>query len=176
MTEDSAGWSFAAAREPARFAAALKRGSGGEHARGSDPTSLCGIPEAELTVVRRLFADSRSPDRCCPHCRELAAAAPVPCVQERLHDEVVTAPADPLRARLLDALRNGAEIVIWINGPARDIASYAETERITDGAGAVHRALDSMDHASVARIRQPGGEFVAVLTEHAVPVIAWATG
>lgn len=124
MTENSTGWSFASAREPARFAAAENRDSPQtEHAFRS-PGTLCGIAEEQVIVYRHLFEATNI--RACPSCREQGATVPAaPCAQERLHNRVLSAAPGHLRARLLDTLRNGAEISIWVNGPASAIAWHA---------------------------------------------------
>lgn len=173
MTEDGKGWSFASAREPARFPAAENRGSPqAEHAFRS-PATLCGIPEQQVNLYRHLFRPGNI--RACPRCCEQAAAAPAtPCAQERLHDSVLTAAPGLLRARLLDTLRNGAEISIWVNGPASAIAPHAHPGRITDGAEAARELLATHDRIGIARVPQPSGEFIVLLPQHADPVITFA--
>ncbi|GII04208.1 hypothetical protein [Planobispora takensis] len=175
MTADNEGWSFASAREPARFAAAEHRRSPeAEHALGADQATLCGIPEAQLDIHRHLF---RTDDpRACPRCRQRAAAAPsVACAQERLHDKVLTAAPGALRTWLLNVLRDGAEIGIWISGPADRIAIHAHADRITDGAETVKNLLATHDRIGIARVVQPFGEFIVLLPEHTGPIIAWTT-
>ncbi|WP_068904614.1 hypothetical protein [Planomonospora sphaerica] len=91
--------------------------------------------------------------RACARCSELAAAAPtVPSSQERLHDEVLTSAPGPLRTRLLDALRNGAAITMWVRGPADKLAFYVRLDRITDGAAAVKALLATRDRLGLARV------------------------
>jgi hypothetical protein len=167
------GWSFDSAREPARFAAAKENGpSQTEHAFRSAAT-LCGLPEEQVAVYRHLFRPDGS--RACPRCREFAAAAPtVPCVQERLHDRVVTAAPGALRSQLIDALRSGAGVPIWINGPADKVSGYARLDRITDGAETIRDLFTVPDRTGVARVAHPSGEFIVILPEHSVPVIAFA--
>lgn len=175
MTGDSAGWSFASAREPAGFGAAEhRRFPEQEHAFGAHRATLCGIPEAQLDVYLHYFQPEDV--RACPRCREKAAAVPtVPCSQERLHDSVLAAAPGPLRTRLLDALRTGAQIDIWISGPANRIAVYAHADHITDEAQAVTDLLATHDHMSIARVVQPSGQFIVLLPQHTVPIIVWAT-
>lgn len=172
MTENSTGWSFASAREPARFAAAENRDSPQtEHAFRS-PGTLCGIPEEQVIVYRHLFRANNI--RACPSCREQAATVPaVPCAQERLHNRVLSAAPGHLRTRLLDWLRNGAEISIWVNGPASAIAWHARPDRITDGAETARELLATHDRIGIARVAQPSGEFIVLLPQHADPVIAF---
>ncbi|PJN28014.1 hypothetical protein CG736_07440 [Kitasatospora sp. CB02891] len=67
--------SFTAARGPARFAACEEDGVPGvEHAAGARGT-LCGIPDARITVYRRLFVPRRLPTlrgrRSCGRCRDI---------------------------------------------------------------------------------------------------------
>jgi hypothetical protein len=168
------GWSFASAREPARFAAAEESGSSqAEHAFQS-PATLCGIPDAQVVVYRYLFSLGRV--HACPRCRERASAAPtLPSAQERLHDKVLTAPPGPLKGLLLEALRAGARITIWVNGPGT-VAKYARVAAITDGAAAVEHLLASRDPVGVARVAQASGEFIVVLPQQADPIIAFAAG
>jgi hypothetical protein len=174
MTGDGRRWSFASAREPARFGAAEhRRFPEAEHALGPHHATLCGIPESRLVVYLHHFRPDDA--RACGRCREKAAAAPtVPCGQERLHDQVLTAGPEPLRTHLLDALRSGAKIAIWIHGPAKKMAPYARLDRITDGAEAVKELLATRDSISVARVVQPAGEFIVLLPQHTRPIIAWA--
>ncbi|MGW4793239.1 hypothetical protein ACWEPC_12605 [Nonomuraea sp. NPDC004297] len=160
-------------RHRRRFAAAEHRRSPeAEHAMGAHAT-LCGIPAKQIVVYRHLFRTSGA--RACPCCSERAAAAPtVPCGQERLHDKVLTAVPSPLRTRLLNALRNGAPIAIWIDGPADGVAVHAHLDHITDGAEAVKDLLATHDPIGIARVTQPSGEFIVLLPQHTDPVIAWA--
>lgn len=172
MKENGAGWSFASAREPARFAAASENDgpTGTEHAF-QPPATLCGIPAEKVSVCRHLF---RHGSRACPRCRELAAAAPtVPCAQELLHAKVLAAAPGPLRTQLLDALAGGAEITMWVTGPAAQVAAYASADRITRGAGAVRTPLSSRDRIGIARVTVPSGEFLVVLPERDAPGIAF---
>ena len=87
---------------------------------------------------------------------------------------VLTAAPGPLRTRLLQVLRSGAEISIWINGPANRIARYAHSDRITEGAEAVLDLLASRDRIGVARVAHAAGEFIVVLPRRAAPIIAFA--
>jgi hypothetical protein len=175
VTGDSAGWSFASAREPARFSAAVQNGFPDvEHAAGIRAT-LCGIPKEQVVIYRHLFSTSST--KACPHCREQAAAAPTqPCTQEQLYDKVLTAAPGQLRDDLLGALRGGARISIWINGPASQIVRhYARPDHITHGANAVQALLTSGDRIGIARVTAtPSGEFVVVLSENEAPFIAFA--
>ncbi|MEV5576877.1 hypothetical protein AB0L06_43220 [Spirillospora sp. NPDC052269] len=181
MAED---WSFASAREPAQFSMAGHRDSPEfDHAVATTGetffcglpkrATLCGIPEEELEVYLYLFeADA---DRACPQCRIRAVSAPNrPCGQERLHDLVLAAGPDTLRSRLLNALRTGAGIRIWVIGPANGVAAHAHLDLISEGRDALRPLLVGQSQVGVARVAQPGGEFVVVLPEDAEPVIARA--
>jgi hypothetical protein len=79
-----------------------------------------------------------------------------------------------LWTRLLDALRTGAEINIWINGPADKIAPYAHLDQITDGAEIVQGLLSTHDPIGIARVAQLSGEFIVLLPQHTGPIIAFA--
>lgn len=178
MTEDHAEWSFATARQAATFTAAQEPGHPHtDHAIGSDGT-LCGIPRDRVVLYRHLFSVGGSV-AACPRCRELAAAAPtVPCGQERLHDLVLAAEPGRLRTELLEALRSGANISIWINGSNRAMAFYACLEHITDGAETVREVLSTgtseQERIGVARVTVPSGEFIVLLPQRADPIIAFA--
>ena len=173
--DGGAGWSFASAREPARFAAAEESDPPQAEHAFQPPATLCGIPEARVVLYRHLFKPA-SP-RACPRCREEAAAAPpLPSAQERLHDKALTAPPGPLQGLLLDALRSGARIIIWVNGPGTVVARHARVAAITDGAAAVEHLLASRDPVGIARVAQASGEFIVVLPQHADPIIAFAAG
>ncbi|MEU1725966.1 hypothetical protein [Nonomuraea sp. NPDC005692] len=134
--------------------------------------TLCGIPAEQIVVYRHHFRTSSA--QACPRCKRAAAVSTVPCGQERLHDKVLTAVPGPLRTRLLNALRNGAPIAIWVNGPADRVAVHAHLDHITDGAEAVKDLLAAHDPIGIARVAQPSGEFVVLLPQHTDPVIAWA--
>jgi hypothetical protein len=113
------------------------------------PATLCGIPQERVVVYRHLFGFSRA--RACLRCREQAAAAATQRSRERLHDKIVAAAPGPLRDQLLDALRSGAEITIWVNGPAGTVVrQYARLDRIAHGAEAVQALLTSGDRIGIA--------------------------
>ncbi|MFC5188148.1 hypothetical protein [Actinomadura harenae] len=178
------GWSFASAREPAKFGCAEQRDSPEvEHARTSTADSffcglpravtLCGLAEEEFVAILRHFEPDA--EHACPRCRAEALSAPtVPCGQERLYDRVLEAAPSPLLTRLLQALCTGAELGIWINGPAEMQAIYAHLDRITEGRDALLPLLTGRDYVGVARVSHPTGEFIVVLPESNKPVIAWA--
>ena len=176
VTADSPGWSFASAREAATFTAAYESGSTQTLHAFDGSGTLCGLPEERVEVIRTLFWPGTAD--ACPVCSERAASAPtVPSSQELLHDKVLTAAPGPLRDRLLDALRGGATIAIWVNGPAdRVVVHYAQPDRITHEAEAVSNLHSSGGRLGVARVGDASGEFVVVLPEDGPPVIAFAAG
>jgi hypothetical protein len=172
---DREGWSFAAARVPAEFAAAVYPPTPElEHALGNTVT-LCGIAEEHVVVYRHLFAPETA--SACPICRQQAASAPLkPCVQERLHELVLAADAGPMRESLLDALRQGAEITFWINGPAASLARYyVQLDQIGEGSAAVVAALSTNEPVGLAKVEHRHGQFIVVLPEQEPPQIAHAT-
>ncbi|MGW0215807.1 hypothetical protein ACWDXH_15585 [Micromonospora chokoriensis] len=172
---DQEGWSFAAARVPAEFGAAVCPLTAGlEHAWGGEET-LCGLVEDQVELYRHLF--DREDASACPTCRQQAAVAPTwPCGQERLHDRVLAAAAGPLREELLDALRRGAEIKLWINGPAAGLAKhYARLDRIVEGGPALVAALSVNGSVGLARVEHGPWQFVVVLPDKGAPLIARAT-
>ncbi|WP_067829169.1 hypothetical protein [Actinomadura kijaniata] len=178
------GWSFASARQPARFGCAEQRDAPEiEHAVTYTgdvffcglprPVTLCGLAGEEFVAVICNFEPDS--EHACPRCRvEVLAAPTVPCGQERLHDRVLQAAPSALRTQLLQALRAGAELGIWINGPAERVAIYAHVDRIAEGRDALVSLLTGRDRVGVARVLQPTGEFVVVLPQSTRPVIAWA--
>jgi hypothetical protein len=172
---DQEGWSFATARVPAEFGAAVRPLTPGvEHAWGGEET-LCGLVEDQVELYRHLF--DREGDSACPTCRQQADAAPTrPCGQERLHDRVLAAAAGPLREELLDALRRGAEIKLWINGPAVGLAKhYAPLDRIVEGGPAMVAALSVNGSVGLATVEHGPWQFIVVLPDHQPPLIARAT-
>jgi hypothetical protein len=173
VTED--GWSFAGAREAARFALAMGLdGLGDEHAY-HDRGTLCGIDERQVDVYRTHFRPDGA--RACPECRRLCAEAPTePSGQERLHRLVSAAERGHLRDELLSALQRGADIRLWINGPSADMAKfYARPDELVDGRDAVAAALDGSGRAGVARVRHDFWEYVVALPEGSRPVVGRTT-
>ncbi|WP_144056893.1 hypothetical protein [Micromonospora lupini] len=172
---DQEGWSFATARVPAQFGAAIQPLTPGvQHAWGDEET-LCGLVEDQIELYLHLF--DREDASACPTCRQQAVAAPTqPCGQERLHDRVLAAAAGPRREELLDALRRGAEIKLWINGPAASLAKhYAELDRIVEGSPALIAALSVNGSVGLAKVEHGPWQFIVVLPDHGPPLIARAT-
>lgn len=167
----SDGWSFESAREPARFAAATRFSSPDqEHAMG-DGSTLCGIAADEVEVYRHLFYEG---ERACPLCVEAAREAPtVPSGQERLHDRIEEAESGADRASLLDALRRGARIELWVNGPSDQTAKFfAEADSMAEGAAAARSVLGSNDRVGIAKVSADGTRYVVVLPVSGPPAIA----
>ncbi|WP_345695126.1 hypothetical protein [Kitasatospora terrestris] len=170
------GWSFATARESARFGACLANRVPGlphlrgvQHAGGADGT-LCGIPERRIARVRSLFV----PDdpRSCPRCREEAESAPTqPCVQERLHDRVLESVRSEIRDELLAALREGANVPVWLNCPSTVAQHYARLDGLTDGAGPAAEALAAAARPGVANVEHDRWRFLVVLPEDGRPPV-----
>ncbi|SCL39857.1 hypothetical protein GA0074692_5508 [Micromonospora pallida] len=81
-----------------------------------------------------------------------------------------------MREELLDALRRGAEIKLWINGPAVSLAKhYAQLDRIVEGGSAMVAALSVHGSVGLARVEHGPWQFIVVLTDHGPPLIARAT-
>ncbi|MFI0940886.1 hypothetical protein [Streptomyces sp. NPDC021020] len=167
------GWSFAGAREPSRFGACqLDDAPGVDHAVGPRGT-LCGITGRPLTTYRHLFAPSAP--HSCPRCTDLAAAAPTqPSTQERLHDRVLAAAPGEVRDALLAALRRGAAVRLWLDGPAATLtAHYARLGELTEGAGAAAGALASAARPGLAEVEAGELRYLVVLPDDGgAPVVA----
>jgi hypothetical protein len=158
---DREDWSFATARVPARFTAAREMEADIWHATSGDNT-LCGIPREQVVVFRSLFSAGRK--EACPRCGEEALGAPTqPCVQERLLGEIQAAVPGPLREELAEALRKGADVTIWINGPAHLMAHYAKLDQIVGNGEPAAATLRTAQTAGVARVADRGGEFVVIV-------------
>jgi hypothetical protein len=168
------GWSFASARVPAFFTACEESDAPGvEHGLTAGRT-LCGIPRDRLTVYRSPFVPTR--ETACPRCRERAAAAPTePGVQERLHDRVRGAVPGRLREELLAALRQGADVTLWINGPAKDLVRhYAQLDRIVEGGEPIEAVVRADERLGLARVVHGTREFVVFLPTDGRPFVTRA--
>ncbi|MFE5769205.1 hypothetical protein ACFQ7O_12695 [Streptomyces sp. NPDC056485] len=159
------GWSFAAARVPARFGACEVRGAPGvEHAGGGRGT-LCGMAARCLTTHLHLF----EPDalQSCRRCRRAAKDAPTePCVQERLHERVEAAAEGRIREDLLAALRRGAAVRSWINGPSAYLTgSHARLDELTEGAGPAAEALAAAAATGLAVVEDGRYRYLVVLPD-----------
>lgn len=166
---DRPGWSFAGAREPARFGAGATA-DGVAHAVGSDK-SLCGIARTRLTVYLHLF--STEDPSACARCAARAAAAPAePCSQERLHSMIMKAAPGPLRDELADALTRGAEITLWLSSTGPDLARfYAQLDQLTDGRAELTAALQGDGHLSLAHVLHGSWRSTVLLREGEPPLI-----
>ncbi|MFF5185685.1 hypothetical protein ACFY30_18190 [Streptomyces sp. NPDC000345] len=167
------GWSFAAAREPARFGACEVNGAPGvEHAVGARGT-LCGISARHTTLYLHLFV----PDalQSCRRCRQQADAVPTqPGAQERLHGRVLDSAPGTMRDELLAALRTGATVRLWINGRSADLAKfYARIDELTEGVGPAAEAFASAATIGLANVEHDLWRFLVVLPEgDAPPIVA----
>ncbi len=173
-TADHHDWSFTAARVPASFTAC--RGTdapAAEHALAGSAT-LCGIPRDQVTVYRHLFSARKA--EACPECRTRAADAPAePGVQELLHGRLEHAAPTGLRDELLAALRQGADVRLWINGPTQQVVrSYAELHRIVEGGELLTPVVRGGGRLGLARVVHGAQEFVVFLPEGGVPLVARA--
>ncbi|GIG03261.1 hypothetical protein Cci01nite_83540 [Catellatospora citrea] len=170
-----ADWSFATAREPSRFGAAIARSEREtEHALGDEGATLCGVAEQAVDAHRHFFRPGHP--SACPVCRERAAAAPTqPSGQERLYDIIQAAASGPVRAELSSALQRGANIRLWIYGPARGLAEhYARLDEIVEGGPAVAEALNVDGSIGLATVDHGRWQFVIVLPDNGPPLIARA--
>ncbi|MFJ3835470.1 hypothetical protein ACWGHM_14775 [Streptomyces sp. NPDC054904] len=159
------GWSFATAREPARFGACQVNGAPGvEHAVGARGT-LCGKSARHTTKYLHLFDPGAL--QSCRRCRRQAEAAPTkPCAQERLHDKVRGAAQGRARDDLLAALHRGARVALWISGPSASLAKhYAKLDELTDGVGPAADAFAAATTISLARVEDGSWRFIVVLPE-----------
>jgi hypothetical protein len=166
-------WSFESARGPAAFAAA-ESPDGVEHALGNAGATLCGLARRNVEVYRHLFRPGQPGS--CPRCGDLSADAPSePTTQERLHSLITAAAPGPLRDELAAALERGAEITLWMDGPASGfIKHYGRLERLTEGREAVVAALQSDERAGLAHVLYGDWRSTIVLRNGQPPVIARA--
>ncbi|WP_159012374.1 hypothetical protein [Streptomyces sp. NRRL F-5123] len=164
-------WSFSTAREPARFGACEVNGAPGvEHAVDGRRT-LCGISARHTTRHLHLFVAGAL--QSCRRCRQKAEASPTqPCVQERLYGRVLESAQGAMRDELLAALRKGAPVRLWINGPSADLAkSYASFDELTDGAGPAAEAFASAETIGLANVEYDLWRFLVVLPQDGGPPI-----
>ncbi|WP_406858763.1 hypothetical protein ABZO31_00280 [Streptomyces sp. HUAS MG47] len=159
------GWSFATAREPARFGACeVNDVPGVEHAVGARGT-LCGMAARRTTRYLHLFV----PDalQSCRRCRREADTVPTqPSAQERLHGRVRAAVQGRARDDLLAALHKGAKVRLWINGPSADLARfYARLDELTDGAGPAAEAFAAATTVGLASVEDDHWRFLVVLPD-----------
>ncbi|MFD8708459.1 hypothetical protein ACFV1W_38760 [Kitasatospora sp. NPDC059648] len=106
-----------------------------EHAAAGEDRTLCADTPRTTARYRHLFG-IRVGARFCARCLELAAVAPRrPSVQERLHERVLHAAPGAPRHDLLAALRRGAPVPTWLDGPSDFLAQHAHLDALTQGAG-----------------------------------------
>ncbi|MEV0457362.1 hypothetical protein [Catellatospora methionotrophica] len=166
---DRPGWSFAQAREAARFGAG-QTADGVEHALGPGK-SLCGIQRSRLTVyLHHYSADDPS---ACARCAERVAAAPTePCSQERLHGMVVKAAPGALRDDLADALTRGAEITLWLGSTGANLSRFhAQLDQLDEGRAELAAALQGAGHMSIAHVLHGCWRSTVLLREGEPPLI-----
>ncbi|WP_424642399.1 hypothetical protein [Embleya sp. AB8] len=169
------GWSFATTRERPLFAACRESAAPDvEHALTGDAT-LCGISRERVTVYRHPFF-LRRPDACVECARRAAAVPTEPGVQERLHRRLEDAVPRPLRDELLELLRRGAEVRLWVDGPAHRIIRYhAELDRIIEGRESTWPLVNARSALGLARVvAADGREFVVFLPEGNIPFVTRA--
>ncbi|WP_369148802.1 hypothetical protein [Streptomyces sp. R44] len=143
-----------------------------EHAVGERGT-LCGKAARHTSRFLHLFVPEAV--QSCRPCRRAAEVAPTrPCAQERLHDRVQAAAEGRTRDDLLSALRKGAEIRLWINGPSADLAkSYARLDELTHGSEPAAEAFLSAETIGMADVEDGHERFLVVLpTDGGRPVVA----
>ena len=76
--------------------------------------------------------------------------------------------ATPSEARddLLAALAKGARVVLWLRGPAADLArNYAKPQTLTEGAGPAAEAFDTATTIGLARVESRSWSFLVVLPQ-----------
>ncbi|MEU5160269.1 hypothetical protein AB0G74_11755 [Streptomyces sp. NPDC020875] len=157
------------AREPAWFAACQVNGAPGvDHAAGPRGT-LCGIAARCVTYYLHLFEPEAL--QSCRRCRHLAENTPPgPSVQERLHNRVLAATGGPARDDLLAALRRGAAVTLWIDGPARSLTrSYAALDELSEGKEPAARTLLAAETIGLARVEADPWRFLVVLPGDGTP-------
>ena len=122
-------------------------------------------------MYRHLFSARRRD--ACSECKVRAADAPSePGVQERLHGRVQDAAPAGLRDELLAALRTGADVRGWINGPADQVVRhYVELDRIVEGGELIAGVLDRGGRLGLAHVVHGAREFVVFLPEDGPPLV-----
>ncbi|MFF3336633.1 hypothetical protein ACFYWX_45310 [Streptomyces sp. NPDC002888] len=135
--------------------------------------SLCGIPRDRLTVYRGPFDPTR--DTACPSCRAQTVGDPEPSLQERLEHRVRGAVPGRPREELLAALRQGAEVGLWVSGPAKDLVRhYAHRERIVEGGEPIEAVVRADRRLGLARVVHGHREFVVFIPQDGRPFVTRA--
>lgn len=80
-----------------------------------------------------------------------------------------------MRDDLLAALRQGAAIKIWVNGPGMSLGQhYGRVGQIVEGGPAVVAAWSTNERVGIARVITDDCQFVVVLPDEGPPSIARA--
>ncbi|MFH9347586.1 hypothetical protein [Kitasatospora sp. NPDC017646] len=172
-TDTGNAWSFTTARQPAAFGACTTHDDPDlEHAALGEDRTLCAGTPRTIMRYRHLFG-VRTGARSCARCLELAAAAPPrPSVQERLHEHVLHAARATPRDELLAALRRGAPVPKWLNGPPDFLAEHARLDALTEGAGPAAAAF-SAPTLSMARVEDGPWHYLVLLPQDGTaPLVA----
>ncbi|WP_416981707.1 hypothetical protein [Streptomyces sp. T028] len=170
---DLEGWRFGPGRRPPFFALCEETDAPGTRHALSKGGALCGIPDVRLTVFRGPFDPTH--DTACPACRAQVVGDPEPTLQERLHHRVRGAVPGPLREELLAALRQGAEVGLWVSGPARELVrQHARRERIVEGGEPVDAVVRADRRLGLARVVHGTREFVVFIPQDGRPFVTRA--
>ncbi|MGW2889340.1 hypothetical protein ACWDDN_29330 [Streptomyces griseoruber] len=139
----------------------------------SKGVSLCGIPGDRLTVYRGPFDPTR--DTACPGCRAQVLGDPEPTLQDLLRHRVRGAVPGPLRAELLAALKQGAQVGLWVSGRAAELVRrHARRERIVEGGALVEAVVGADGPLGLARVVHGTREFLVFLPQDGRPFVARA--
>ncbi|KUN76334.1 hypothetical protein AQJ64_37800 [Streptomyces griseoruber] len=139
----------------------------------SKGASLCGIPGDRLTVYRGPFDPTR--DTACPGCRAQVLGDPEPTLQDLLRHRVRGAVPGPLRAELLAALKQGAQVGLWVSGRAAELVRrHARRERIVEGGALVEAVVGADGPLGLARVVHGTREFLVFLPQDGRPFVARA--
>ena len=167
------GWRHGPGRRPRFFAHCEETDAPGTGHGLSKGGTLCGIPQDRVTVYRGPFDPTR--DTACPGCRAQAVGDPEPDIRERLEHRVRGAVPGRLREELLAALRQGAEVGLWVGGPAADLVRrYAQRERIVEGGEPVEALIRADRRLGLARVVHGRREFVVFIPQDGRPFVTRA--
>ncbi|MFJ8111760.1 hypothetical protein [Streptomyces sp. NPDC096132] len=167
------GWRFGPGRPPPFLTLCEETEAPGTRHGLAKGGSLCGIPQDRLTVYRGPFVPVH--DMACPGCRSQVLGDPEPSVGERLLHRVRGAVPGRPREELLSALRQGAEVGLWVSGPAQELVRrYAGRERIVEGGEPVEAVVRADRRLGLARVVHGTREFVVFIPEDGRPFVARA--
>ena len=170
---DLQGWRSGPGRRPRFFTHCEVTEAPGPGHGLSKGATLCGSPEDRVTVYRSPFDPTR--ETACHGCRTRAVGDPEPGVRERLQHRVRGAVPSRLREELLAALRQGAEVGLWVGGPAADLVRrYAQRERIVEGGEPVEALIRADRRLGLARVVHGTREFVVFIPEDGRPFVTRA--